>query len=78
MKAELNAQMTTLKAECADRVTELEEQLNSSHDDRATSMFQQEKEVTIYFSLTFYRYLNILNDSFIHYNRPVVNFNKHC
>ena len=45
MKDELNGQMVRLRAECADRVCELEKQLDSAHGNRMSSMFQMKEEV---------------------------------
>ena len=46
MKAELNGQMVRLREECANRVAELEKQLDSAHGNRMSSMFQMKEEVS--------------------------------
>ena len=48
MKDELNGQMTRLRADCADRVCQLEKQLDLSNEHRTSSMFQMKEEVTFY------------------------------
>ena len=48
MKDELNGQMTRLRADCADRVCQLEKQLDLANDIRTASMFQIKDEVTFY------------------------------
>ena len=45
MKAELNGQMVRLREECANRVADLEKQLDSAHGNRMSSMFQMKEEV---------------------------------
>ena len=45
MKDELNDQMVRLREECANRVTELEKQLDTAHGNRMSSMFQMKEEV---------------------------------
>merc|ERR1719412_1301194 len=47
MKDELNGQMTRLRADCADRVCQLEKQLDLSNEHRTSSMFQMKEEVEI-------------------------------
>ena len=46
MKDDLNGQMVKLREEYANRVTELEKQLDSAHGNRMSSMFQMKEEVT--------------------------------
>ena len=48
MKDDLNGQMVKLREEYANRVTELEKQLDSAHGNRMSSMFQMKEEVTYY------------------------------
>ena len=55
MKAELNGQMVRLRAECADRVTELEKQIDSAQGNRMSSMFQMKEEVKVYPTLKYHR-----------------------
>ena len=45
MKDDLNGQMVKLREEYANRVTELEKQLDSAHGNRMSSMFQMKEEV---------------------------------
>ena len=45
MKDELNGQMVRLREECANRVSELEKQLDTAHGNRMSSMFQMKDEV---------------------------------
>ena len=45
MKDELNGQLVRLREECANRVTELEKQLDTAHGNRMSSMFQMKEEV---------------------------------
>ena len=52
MKDELNGQMTRLRADCADRVCQLEKQLDLSNEHRTSSMFQMKEEVIIYCCVT--------------------------
>ena len=52
MKDELNGQMTRLRADCADRVCQLEKQLDLSNEHRTSSMFQMKEEVIVYFYAT--------------------------
>ena len=47
MKDELNGQMARLREECANRVAELEKQLDSAHGNRMSSMFQMKEEVNL-------------------------------
>ena len=48
MKDDLNGQMVKLREEYANRVTELEKQLDSAHGNRMSSMFQMKEEVIYY------------------------------
>ena len=48
MKDDLNGQMVKLREEYANRVTELEKQLDSAHGNRMSSMFQMKEEVICY------------------------------
>merc|ERR1712135_130329 len=45
MKDVLNGQMVRLREDCANRVADLEKQLDSAHGNRMSSMFQMKEEV---------------------------------
>ena len=47
MKDELNGQMVRLREDCANRVADLEKQLDSAHGNRMSSMFQMKEEVNL-------------------------------
>ena len=47
--------MVRLRAECADRVTELEKQIDSAQGNRMSSMFQMKEEVKVYPTLKYHR-----------------------
>ena len=50
MKDELNGQMVRLREDCANRVADLEKQLDSAHGNRMSSMFQMKEEVNLEYS----------------------------